>query len=512
LPVDWAALEDLPAENLAPIAGEDDLCYIIYTSGSTGRPKGVMVTRGSLASAYVAYEEAYRLPELTCHLQMASFSFDVFTGDLIRSLPAGARLVLCDLETVVDPERLLELMEHEGVDAAEFVPATATLLFDYAERSGRQLDFMRLIVVSSEAWRNEHYDAFRRHCGPRTRLVNAYGVTEATIDSTWYEPPPDARLIPGRYVPIGRPLVNTRAYLLGPGLEPAPVGVPAELCIGGPAVAQGYLNRPELTAERFVADPFSDDGKGRLYRTGDLARWLADGTIEFLGRLDRQLKIRGFRIEPGEIEAVLERHPSIRAAAVVDRRDPDGDARLVAYIEHAKPDGLVAASDLREFAAARVPGYMVPATYVTVERLPLTPNGKVDLAALPEPAWTRAATANEFAAPSTALERTVAGIWSDVLGIERIGVDDNFFALGGHSLLGMQVMSRLRDELGVALSLRAVFESPTVAGLAAAAQGAPRQPENGEPALVRLDRTPHGPESATGGASSNGGSEGVGAG
>ena len=269
-----------------------------------------MIANRSLASAHFAYERAYRLRELTAHAQMASFSFDVFTGDLIRSLLVGAKLVLCPIETVIDPAALYELMLAEGIDAAEFVPATASLLFEYAEREGKTLDHMRLVVVSSEAWRNDKYEFFKSLCGPATRLINAYGLTEATIDSTWFEPDADSVLIPGRFVPIGAPLDNTRVYVLDSALEPQPIGIPGELCVGGVAVARGYLNRPELTAERFVPDPFSSEPGALLYRTGDLARWLPDGTIDFLGRTDRQIKIRGFRIEPGEIETVLERHPA----------------------------------------------------------------------------------------------------------------------------------------------------------------------------------------------------------
>lgn len=486
VPADWRALQGSRTDDPPTTVSGDDLAYVIYTSGSTGRPKGVMITHRNLASAYPAYDGAYRLDELTSHLQMASFSFDVFTGDLVRSLLAGAKLVLCPLEVTVDPPQLLDLMVREGVDAAEFVPAVAVPLFSYAERTGRLLDFMRLVVVSSEGWRTDRYELFRRRSGPHTRIINAYGVTEATIDQTWFEPAPGATLVPGRFMPIGIPLANSRVYVLGPELDPVPIGVPGELCLGGVAVAQGYLNRPELTAERFVADPFASEPGARLYRTGDLARWLPDGNVEYLGRTDRQIKIRGFRIEPAEIETVLERHPSVRAAAVVDRRDPDGDARLAAYLEPVEGAPPLDAADLRAFVSAQVPGYMVPAAYVAMPALPQTPNGKVDRAALPDPTWDRSAVTREFRAAATPTERLIAGIWAEVLGIEDIGVNDNFFALGGHSLLGMQVISRVRQALPIDLPLRAIFDTPTIAGLAAVADVAPRvEPE---PQLVRVDR------------------------
>jgi amino acid adenylation domain-containing protein len=482
------ALDGFPDTDPPTEAGGEDLAYVIYTSGSTGQPKGAMIANRSLASAYFAYERAYRLHELSAHAQMASFSFDVFTGDMIRALLAGAKLVLCPIETIIDPSALYQLMLREEIDAAEFVPATASLLFEYAEREGKTFDHMRLVVVSSEAWRTEKYTFFKGLCGPRTRLVNSYGLTEATIDSTWFEPTPDTALTPGRFVPIGRPLNNTQVYVLDANLEPQPIGIPGELCVGGIAVARGYLNRPELTAERFVADPHSDRPGALLYRTGDLARWLPDGTIDFLGRTDRQIKIRGFRIEPGEIEAVLERHPAIRSAAVVDREDQRGEIRLVAYTEALTlaPE----AADLRAYLSDHVPNYMIPSAFVTVDELPHTPNGKVDRDALPEPEWDRAAAADEFVAPRTDTERQVAQIWTGVLSVAEIGVNDNFFALGGHSLIAMQVMSRVRDELGVALTLRTIFDAPTVAQLALAVESSQSQPATpSAPALVRVQRT-----------------------
>ena len=480
-------LDGLSEENPPTVASGDDLAYVIYTSGSTGKPKGAMIANRSLASAYFAYERAYRLRELKAHAQMASFSFDVFTGDMIRSLLAGATLVLCPMETVVDPAALHTLMLEEGIDAAEFVPATASMLFEHVESEGTTLEHMRLVIVSSEAWTNEKCKFFMGLCGAETRLVNAYGLTEATIDSTWFEPAAADELPPGRFVPIGRPLDNTSVYILDANLEPQAIGIPGELCVGGVAVARGYLNRPELTAERFVADPFCDEQGALLYRTGDRARWLADGTIDFLGRTDRQIKIRGFRIEPGEIETVLERRPAIRAAAVVDRLDARGETRLVAYIDAYSlvPD----VADLRAFLSEHVPNYMIPSAFVSVEELPLTPNGKVDRDALPEPQWDQESPAEEFVAPRSASERGIAEIWSKVLSVQDIGVHDNFFALGGHSLLAMKVISRVQDELGAKLTLRAIFDAPTVLELAAEVDRAATVPASIEPPpLVRVQR------------------------
>jgi amino acid adenylation domain-containing protein len=464
-------LDGMSEANPPSTATGNDLAYIIYTSGSTGKPKGAMIANRSLTSAFHAYERAYRLRELTAHAQMASFSFDVFTGDMIRCLLAGAKLVLCPLEVIVDPPVLHELMVREGIDMAEFVPASASLLFEWAQREHKRLDFMRLVVVSSEAWRTERYAFFKSLVGPQTRLVNSYGLTEATIDSTWFEPDADTELIPGRFVPIGRALDNTRIYVLNPHLEPQPIGVAGELCVGGVAVARGYLNRPELSAERFVPDPFvapsGDDGfASLLYRTGDLARWLPDGTIDFLGRTDRQIKIRGFRIEPGEIESVLERHETVRGAAVTDRPDQGGQSRLVAYLVAADAQATPAPEDLRALVAEHLPAYMIPAAWVMVDALPVTPNGKVDLDALPEPTFDRSAAADEFVAPRTQAERELCEIWCDVLEVEEVGVHDNFFALGGHSLLAVRLFSEIEGRTGVKIPLAALFQTATVAGLA----------------------------------------------
>ena len=487
---DWDELDAEVPDTLPTSATPDDLAYVIYTSGSTGRPKGAMITNGSLANAFYAYEEAYRLTaETTSHLQMASFSFDVFTGDFIRSLLSGSKLVLCPLDVVMDPEQLYALMLEEAVDCAEFVPAVATLLFEHVESVGRTLDFMRVVVVSSEGWRSDKHEFYERLCGPSTRLINAYGLTEATIDSTYFEA--ETKLVPDRFVPIGGPLPNTEIYLVDPNLEPVPVGIPGELCIGGAGLALGYLNRPELTAERFVASPFGDPGS-RLYRTGDLARWLPDGTVEFLGRADRQLKIRGFRIEPGEVEAILERQPTVRAAAVVPWERREGDTQLVAYYEPVGPDDEVKRAELRELLMAELPAFMVPSALIPVAAFPLTPNGKVDRAALPEPET------GDFAEPASAplqteTEFAVADLWREVLDTEVTGASDNFFSLGGHSLLAARVISRINAQMGVNLTIRAVFEAPTVAALAAAIDLArvSGPAELAAPTLKRLDRAQH---------------------
>ena len=484
----WDELRFESADRLATTADPDDLAYVIYTSGSTGRPKGAMITNASLVNAFYAYDEAYRLTdETTSHLQMASFSFDVFSGDLIRSLLSGSKLVLCPLEVVSDPARLYALLVEERVDCAEFVPAVATLLFEHVESIGCTLEFMRVLIVSSEGWRTDKHDFYARLCGPETRLINAYGLTEATIDSTYFEA--QSELVADRFVPIGKPLANSEVYLLDANLEPVPVGVPGELCVGGAGVALGYLNRPELTAERFIENPFGEPD-ARLYRTGDLARWLPDGNVEFLGRADRQLKIRGFRIEPGEVEAVLERHTGVRAAAVLAWQPGPGDARLIAYFEPADPAQPPETEQLRDLVAAELPAFMVPSAFTPVESFPLTPNGKLDRAALPPPD-DRQLSRSTSAPLRTATERAVANIWADILATDQVWATDNFFALGGHSLLATRVISRIRGDLGVELTIRAIFEAPTVSGLASIIDDAASRGglDATAPSLERIDRT-----------------------
>jgi amino acid adenylation domain-containing protein len=466
LALDWQALVDEQETNPATSATNDDLAYVIYTSGSTGKPKGAMITNRSLASVHHAYEEAYGLADTTCHLQMASFSFDVFTGDYVRTLLAGRRLVLCPLTVVMDPPRLYDLMRREKVDCAEFVPAVATLLFDHVASLGESLDFMRAVIVSSEPWRNEKAMFFKSLCGPQTRLINSYGLTEATIDSTYCEVGGDDSGAPDRFVSIGRPLANTHVYVLDEHLQLVPAGLPGELCVGGTGVALGYLNRPDLTLEKFVPDPFAAAPGAMLYRTGDLARWVSDGNIEFLGRTDRQVKIRGFRIEPGEIEAVLERYPDVKGAAVIPVEDQPGDTWLAAYVEAADPATPPTSTLLREYLMQELPAFMVPSSFTVLDSLPLSPNGKVDRDALPTAE--RTTVQAETVAPRDEVERKLVEIWAAVLGIDdQIGVTDDFFALGGHSLLAVRVFTEIEKAFGVKLPLALLFQGATIERLAA---------------------------------------------
>jgi amino acid adenylation domain-containing protein/non-ribosomal peptide synthase protein (TIGR01720 family) len=448
-------------------ATADSLAYVVYTSGSTGHPKGVMVTHGSLLNAYRGWEEAYRLgSDATSHLQMASFGFDVFSGDLVRALCSGGKLVICRKEVLLSPDELLSLIQREEVDIAEFVPVVLRNLVQHLEEIGRSLDFMRLVIVGSDAWYAPDHERVQRVIGPRTRLINSYGLTETTIDSSYFEG--DAGALPETgSVPIGRPFPNVRLYVLDDRMQPVPIGVPGELYIGGKGVARGYVNRPDLNKERFLTDPFADLPGARLCRTGDRVRWRDDGQLEFLGRTDNQVKIRGFRVEPEEVESVLNEHPQVRAGVVVAREDAPGLMRLAAYA--VAEDGTTPSmGELRRFLSARLPDYMVPSAFVLMDAFPTTSSGKVDRRALPAPDSSRPELETEYTAPRTEAESTLVGLWQDVLGVERIGVNDDFFELGGHSLLATQLISRVRDSLQVDVPLRSLFEHRTVASFATA--------------------------------------------
>ena len=461
---DWTDIGGEAGEDSSSAATPANLAYIIYTSGSTGQSKGVMVQHRSLVNACLAWEDGYRLDSTHVHLQMAAFSFDVFSGDLVRALSTGGKLVLCPREILLDPARLLEVMHAEKVNTAEFVPAVLRQAVQHLEQTGDSLDFFRLLICGSDAWFADEYRRFRRLCGPDTRLINSFGLTEAAIDSSYFESE-SVVLSTGQMVPIGRPFANTRLYVLNERLELAPRGVPGELCVAGPNLARGYLSRPDLTAGKFVPDPFAAHPGERLYRTGDQARFLPDGNLELLGRLDSQVKIRGCRIETGEIESVLGQHAAVRQAVVIPQDGASGLKSLVAYVQPHR-DATVAAAELRRFALEKLPEYMVPAGFQFVDSLPLAPNGKVDRNALPPFDWSQIPAEEDYVAPRTPVEEMLAFIWMQVLGARRVGVHDNFFALGGHSLLATQVISRIRDAFQVELPLRHVFEAPTVATLA----------------------------------------------
>jgi len=472
LDADWEQVALESEENPSNTATPENLAYVTYTSGSTGRSKGVAVNRSSLVNAYLGWEIAYGLRSgVTSHLQMASFSFDVFSGDLMRSLCSGGKLVLCDRDFLLVPQKLYELMRQQKIDFAEFVPAVLRNLIQYLEESGQRLDFMKIVVCGSDSWYASEYEKFRQFCGPETRLINSFGITEATIDSCYFESA-TGNLAGEQLVPIGRPFPNTQLYILDTSLQPVPIGVPGELHVGGAGLARGYLNRPELTAEKFIANPFCEEissfgPSNLLYKTGDLGRYLPDGNIELIGRIDNQVKIRGFRIELAEIEAVLSQHPAVRESVVLVWEETNARKRLVAYVvpDAREQNSSLSSSELRQFLQERLPEYMVPSAFVLLEKLPLTPNGKLDRRALPQK-YDHVFEETAFIEPQTPTEKELAQIWMAILELEKVGINESFFAIGGHSLMAMQLVSRVRMRFGVELALYDFFAAPTIQKLA----------------------------------------------
>ncbi len=462
---DPARFADLPTNDPGPLAGADNAAYVIYTSGSTGRPKGVPNTHRGVVNRLDWMQRRYRLGHDDAVLQKTPTSFDVSVWELFWPLLTGARLVLARPGGQKDPTYLRELIGAQRITTAHFVPSMLSVFL--TEDPGASGSTLRRIICSGEELPVSTAQQFLAQL-PGCTLDNLYGPTEAAIDVSSWSCRPDT-LADAATVPIGEPIQNVRLYVLDASGEPAAVGVPGELHIGGVAVARGYLRRPGLTAERFVPDPFGPPGS-RLYRTGDLVRWNAAGVLEFRGRIDgdSQVKLRGLRIELGEIAAALRALDAVRDAVVVVREDVPGDQRLVAYLA-AGPDepdvGMV-----REEIRRTLPDYMIPSAFVVLDALPLSPNGKLDRSALPAP-QRAASTGPPTRAPETPTERLVAQVWCDVLGTTGIGVDDDFFDLGGHSLLAMQVVARLRGRTGDRqIGVLDVFTHRTVRALAALAE------------------------------------------
>jgi amino acid adenylation domain-containing protein len=451
----WASQ---PADN--PVSGVTpaNLVYVMYTSGATGQPKGVMISHCALGNHMHWMQATFPLTAADRVVQKTSISFDASVWEIFAPLMVGGRLIVASPGGHQDSAYLVELFTTQQVTMLKLVPSLLQMLLE--EDALAICRSLRQVFCGGEALSPALQERFFGHL--EAQLYNLYGPTEATIDVAYWA---CERGGGRRIVPIGRPIANTQLYLLDTQLQPVPIGVPGELYIGGVSLARGYLHRPELTAEAFVPNPFSAEPGARLYKTGDLARYLPDGNIEFLGRLDNQVKIRGYRIELGEIEITLAHHPAIRQAVILAREDTPGDRRLVAYcvLYH----GLVAdIHELRSFLQTKLPDYMIPATFVMLDALPLTPSGKVDRRALPAPGQAQPLRSESFVAPRTPIEEFLGGIWASVLQVESVGIHDNFFALGGHSLLAVQVMSRLRKVCQVDVPLRALFEAPTVAGLA----------------------------------------------
>ncbi|MET9324578.1 amino acid adenylation domain-containing protein, partial [Streptomyces sp. NPDC003038] len=480
-------IERLPADAPRTTVSAQDLAYVIYTSGSTGTPKGVAIEHRNVRHICAAWNERYKLEDLKPRfLSVSSLSVDLFFADLIRSLPFGGALVIASKDVTTEPAALLDLIAETGATGLEIVPSLLNAVLEEVERRGDGFPPLRLISVGSEGWRVEDCRDLLRQIRHDTVVVNAYGGTEATVDSTVFVPT-EAALNGSTYVPIGRPLPDTRVYVLDARMNVVPVGVPGEIWIGGEGVGRGYHGREDLTAERFLPSPFVPGD--RLYRTGDRARLLASGDLEFLGRADDQVKIRGFRIELAEVESALLAHPDVRDAVVLARQEDSGRRRLVAYVvpgegrgegrgqdqgqgqDSAQAPGSrsetgLDTADLRGHLNGLLPDYMVPAVFVPLDRLPLTPNGKVDRRALPEPEVQAGRSGTEYTPPRNATEEILAAVWADVLGVERVGIHDNIFDLGADSILSIQVVSRAR-QAGLRLTSKQLFLHQSIAALSA---------------------------------------------
>ncbi|MED4872810.1 non-ribosomal peptide synthetase DhbF [Bacillus subtilis] len=444
----------------------DHPAYIIYTSGSTGRPKGVVVTQKSLSNFLLSMKEAFSLGEEDRLLAVTTVAFDISALELYLPLISGAQIVIAKKETIREPQALAQMIENFDINIMQ---ATPTLWHALVTSEPEKLRGLR-VLVGGEALPSGLLQALQDlHCS----VTNLYGPTETTIWSAAAFLEEGLKGVP----PIGKPIWNTQVYVLDNGLQPVPPGVVGELYIAGTGLARGYFHRPDLTAERFVADPYGPPGT-RMYRTGDQARWRADGSLDYIGRADHQIKIRGFRIELGEIDAVLANHPHIEQAAVVVREDQPGDKRLAAYVV---ADAAIDTAELRRYMGASLPDYMVPSAFVEMDELPLTPNGKLDRKALPAPDFS---TSVSDRAPRTPQEEILCDLFAEVLGLARVGIDDSFFELGGHSLLAARLMSRIREVMGAELGIAKLFDEPTVAGLAAHLDLA----QSARPALQRAER------------------------
>jgi amino acid adenylation domain-containing protein len=458
LDADWEVIAAEGQENPVSAVTANNLAYVIYTSGSTGRPKGVMISHYAICNHMFWMLSAFPLTEADGVVQRTPFSFDASIWEFYAPLLAGARLVMLRPQEYQDSADLVKVIAKHKVTTLQLIP---TLLRVFLEEQGLETcNCLRRVFCGGEALTVELQDRFFARLD--ADLHNLYGPTEASIDTTFW---PCNGESSQQVVPIGHPIANMQAYVLDRSLQPVPIGVAGELYIGGAGLARGYLNRFELTAEKFIPNPFSDEPGARLYKTGDLVRHLPDGNVDFLGRIDHQVKLRGFRIELGEVEAVLRQYAGVQEVTILAREDVPDDQRLVAYVV---PNQVPAPAigEMRRFLKERLPEYMIPSAFVLLDVLPLTPNGKVDRPALPMPNTARPELEGAYVAPRSEVERTIATLWQEVLHLAKVGIHDNFFDIGGHSLLMVRVYSKLREALNKGLSMIDLFRYPTVSSLA----------------------------------------------
>ncbi|MDF5712385.1 MAG: amino acid adenylation domain-containing protein, partial [Rhizonema sp. NSF051] len=479
----WEQIAQEKIENLASNITPDNLAYVIYTSGSTGRPKGAMNTHKGICNRLLWMQDTYQLTAIDKVLQKTPFSFDVSIWEFFWPLMTGARLVIAQPGGHQDPNYLVNAIAQQQITTLHFVPSMLQVFLE-AENL-ETCKCLKRVIASGEVLPIALQKRFFNRLD--AQLHNLYGPTEASIDVTYWacvpqSSPEDNSISHQNTVPIGRPIANTQIYLLDRHLNPVLVGVTGQVYIGGIGLGRGYLNNPELTAEKFIPNRFSDQPGTHLYKTGDLARYLPNGEIEYIGRIDFQVKVRGFRIEVGEIEAHLSQHPAVRETVVIVRSDSADSQRIVAYIVPQK-DQTLTITELRDFLKSKLPNYMVPAAFMILAALPLTPNGKVDRKALAAPDTARPKLDAVYQPPQSKTEKTIASIWLEVLHIKDVGIHDNFFELGGHSLLLVQVYSKLHEIFESNLSVLDLFKYPTISSLA----GYLNQVKNKKPSIRKTD-------------------------
>lgn len=458
LDTDWEDIGHESGMNPDIEIQEQNLAYMIYTSGSTGKPKGATIPHRGICNRLIWMQEAYQLTGADRVLQKTPFSFDVSVWEFFWPLIAGARLVMARPGGHQDRAYLIDEIFEQGITTIHFVPSMLQVFL--AGAGLNRCDSLKRVICSGEAFPHDLQERFLESLN--ANLYNLYGPTEASVDVTAWQCRRDLSL---KVVPIGYPIANTQIHILDKRLNPAPVGIAGELYIGGIGLARGYHDRPELTAEKFVPNPVGAEPGSRLYRTGDLARYFPDGNIEFLGRMDYQVKIRGFRIEVGEIEAALSQHESVQESIVIAKQYSPTDRRLVAYVV-GKPDHRASVDQLRSFLKEMIPNYMVPSVFILLDKMPLTSHGKTDRSKLPDPELNRSESEASHIPPRNEVERVIASIWKEVLKIEKVGIHENFFDLGGHSLLLAQVHSKLQEELDVDITMLDLFKYPTISALA----------------------------------------------
>jgi amino acid adenylation domain-containing protein len=480
----WSAIAQYRDDNPVSGATANNAAYVLYTSGSTGDPKGVLGTHRATLNVLAWLWQTFPFASHDVCCQKTSLSFTDSIQELLGPLLMGVRTVLIPDAVLQDLPRFVQTLAMHRVTRLLLVPSLLRALLNTYSDLQERLPSLTLWFSGGEALPGALWQRFQQSL-PHSRLINLYGASETSADTTWY----DTSLAPQALanVPIGRPIANTQVYVLDVHLQPVPIGVPGELYAGGASLTRGYHQRPDLTAERFVPHPFSHKPGARLYKTGDRVRYRADGNLDSLGRLDHQVKLRGIRIELGEIEAALAQHPGVRDAVVMAHEEASGASHLVAYVVPAQEPGP-ASSELRRSLAKRLPPAMVPTTFVLLATLPLTPSGKVDRRALPVPGSAAPPLDDLYVAPRTPIEQQVAALWGHLLGRARIGTHDNFFALGGHSLLAMQLLARVREAIHAEVSLFHFFETPTVAGMAAVIAAAGRTQSRQLPAIVPVPR------------------------